>query len=288
MVETLTHQFDGTPLQTLVVDSRPAWSARHVGLRLGYSKGGSKLSQQILDPNRWGGEFVEGQDYVLLEGSDLAGVFEGPSSGSSARRRALVLFESGLNKALMLSRKPLGRRLRQFLADEVLPQLTRTGRYDPDEATVDHERDSRGELDDRMARLETGQVLLTEALAAVAASFDALTRAVTNGSTRQISGPTVTVDAPGAHITLSEPVIPEKFSVRGLKRLAEADGCTWKKLQRRMETVDLWADGDWHLIAERPVVRGSKVSRERLHCFTPGILPELRRREQEQQPELVN
>jgi hypothetical protein len=45
-----------------------------------------------------------------------------------------VLFESGLHLALAKTNLPIGKRLRRFLVDEVLPQLVRTGRYAPEDA----------------------------------------------------------------------------------------------------------------------------------------------------------
>jgi hypothetical protein len=45
----------------------------------------------------------------------------------SVHHRLLVLFESGLHLALIKTRKPHGKRLRRFLAEEVMPQLVRNG-----------------------------------------------------------------------------------------------------------------------------------------------------------------
>lgn len=50
---------------------------------------------------------------------------------SHARASLLVLFESGLHLVLTKTRRPVGVRLRRFLADEVLPQIVRDGKYDP-------------------------------------------------------------------------------------------------------------------------------------------------------------
>ena len=137
MLETFTHTFEGAPLVTLTYQGRPAWIARHIGTRLGYAHDGKRFVNLIL--GEWKDEFIEGRDYVVLSGDELAAFKELPGAESLAARTnnsLLVLFETGLHLALIKTRKKAGRDLRQFLATEVMPQLVRTGAYLPQSPAV--------------------------------------------------------------------------------------------------------------------------------------------------------
>ena len=131
-IQTFTHTFAGEPLVTVNYQGRPAWIARHIGERIGYSHGGKRFVNLIL--GEWKNEFVEGRDYAVLSGDELAAFKELPGAESIAARTnnsLLVLFESGLHLALIKTRKKLGQDLREFLALKVMPQLVRTGAYQP-------------------------------------------------------------------------------------------------------------------------------------------------------------
>jgi prophage antirepressor-like protein len=132
-IATFTHTFHGAPLMTVTWQGRPAWIARHIGARLGYAQDGKRFPNTIL--GEWKDEFIEGKDYALLSGADLAAFKALPGAedlSPHTHSRLLLLFESGLHLALIKTRKTLGRDLRRFLAREVLPQLVRTGAYRPD------------------------------------------------------------------------------------------------------------------------------------------------------------
>jgi prophage antirepressor-like protein len=134
---TFSHDFEGEPIVTLTYGGRPAWVARHIGARLGYSHGGKRLPGKILGD--WKDDFIEGQDYTLLAGAELAALREAGADQAGgvshkARREVLLLFESGLWMTLVRTRQPIGRRLRRFLVEQVLPQIARTGRYLPGDA----------------------------------------------------------------------------------------------------------------------------------------------------------
>lgn len=131
-VQTFTHTFEGEPLVTVHYQGRPAWIARHIGARLGYAHDGKRLPNSIL--GEWKDEFIEGRDYAVLSGDELAAFKELPGAegvAATANNTLLVLFETGLHLALIKTRKPVGKRLRRFLAEEVMPQLVRTGAYQP-------------------------------------------------------------------------------------------------------------------------------------------------------------
>jgi prophage antirepressor-like protein len=133
-LSTLTLPFEGEPLTTLTWDGQPAWVCRQIGARLDYAKSGKRLVSRIR--REWADEFIEGKDYVILSGPELAHLkaFAGRGTpGVPSRAGSLMLLlESGLHLVLTRTDKPIGKRLRRFLADEVLPQLARTGAYSPD------------------------------------------------------------------------------------------------------------------------------------------------------------
>ena len=88
-------------------------------------------------------------------------------------RGLVVLFETGLHLALVKTNKPAGRKLRRFLAEKVLPQLVRTGRYEPveQEPTVVDVREQRLQL---QAQVQARRVTVLECTA----KADALREAV--------------------------------------------------------------------------------------------------------------
>ena len=146
LLSKLTLDFHGKPLTTLVLDGTPAWPAHELGQALGYAGNGRRLVSIILD--EWSDEFVEGRDYVVLGGVQLARLkadvgSEVPSL-SPFTARVVLLFESGFDLVALKTHKPLGADLRRFLADEILPRLRRgqaiPGRQDrtvPREASRD-------------------------------------------------------------------------------------------------------------------------------------------------------
>jgi prophage antirepressor-like protein len=131
--------FEGHPLTTLRWKGRLAWVARQVGVILGYAHGGKRLPNRIL--GEWGSEFQEGRDYAILTGEELS-AFKTMSEEakdqvpSRTNRGLLILFESGLHLVLQRTSRPAGVRLRRFLAEQVLPQVVRDGRYAPERAVV--------------------------------------------------------------------------------------------------------------------------------------------------------
>jgi prophage antirepressor-like protein len=129
----LTLPFEGEPLTTLTWDGKPAWVAREIGRRLGYAGNGKRLVTRI--GREWAAEFIEGKDYVLLSGDELAAFKAAVGLGTpevpSRAGGLLLLLEPGLHLVLTKTNKPIGVRLRRFLVDEVLPQLVRTGAYAP-------------------------------------------------------------------------------------------------------------------------------------------------------------
>ena len=120
-------EFEGRTLSVVSYQGRPAWIAREVGAAIGYARGGKRLVSEIT--REWADEFIEGHDFVLVDGEDLAALKAlpglGPDSVPSRAPGLLLLFEPGLHLVLTRTNKPIGKRLRRFLVDEVMPCLAR-------------------------------------------------------------------------------------------------------------------------------------------------------------------
>lgn len=128
---TLAVTFDGHPVNVTMWQGRPAWIASQVGAALGYADG-ARLVDKI--GGEWKDEFLPGHDFDTLTNGRLAAFRaasnDSPESGESSRggaRSLVILYQPGLDLALLKTRKPAGKRLRRLLADEVLPQLRATG-----------------------------------------------------------------------------------------------------------------------------------------------------------------
>lgn len=130
--------------------------AKEVGLFLDYSENGGRLATKITQvwskPNKEGEvEMREGPHWMMLDGDLLTAVLSfvpslasagtdpvpadfAPTESVGAKiRHLLLLTEVGLNRVLLLTHKAAGRRLRDRLDSEILPQLHRTEMYIPEE-----------------------------------------------------------------------------------------------------------------------------------------------------------
>lgn len=123
----LTLQFEGQPLTTVALNGVAGWPAFEIGLRLGYGKNGRRLVTAITGD--WADEFIEGHDYVKISGRELAMLKtllgESPDAVSPYTSEVVMLLEPGLDLVLVKTHKEIGRRLRRFLVDEILPRLRR-------------------------------------------------------------------------------------------------------------------------------------------------------------------
>lgn len=122
-----TLDFEGKPLTTVAINGVPGWPAHEIGARLGYGNGGRRLVTSIT--GEWADEFIENHDYVKISGRELTAVKamtgQRPDGLSPHTSQVLMLLEPGLDLALVKTHKPIGKRLRRFLVDEVLPRLRR-------------------------------------------------------------------------------------------------------------------------------------------------------------------
>ncbi len=133
----ITNDFEGTALTTIQYQGRPCWIANEIGTALGYAHGGRRLIQSVT--KNWRREFAPGTDYLILKGKELKD-FKSlladdtdlvSSKLEQSRRGIMLLFETGLYLVVQKTEKPAGVRLRRFLAEDVLPQIRRTGSYTP-------------------------------------------------------------------------------------------------------------------------------------------------------------
>lgn len=125
-------EFHDRTVTAVCFRGRWTFRAAEVGLAIGYEQG-----RILVDKIRgdWSEEFREGHDYDVLRGEDLQefrGVLDSSESLESrlpqrGARSMLVLYESGIDRALILARTPRGRELRDLLVEHVLPQLRATG-----------------------------------------------------------------------------------------------------------------------------------------------------------------
>lgn len=111
---------DGKRLALHRVGNDWGCKARELGRLLGYAGEGRKLVDKVSGD--WSSEFVEGVDFVRGSG----GVTE---SVTPVQSHEIVLTRSGINLVCLLSKKPLGRALRRWLASDVLVQIAATGSY---------------------------------------------------------------------------------------------------------------------------------------------------------------
>lgn len=125
--------FENRPVTAVPFRGTHAWRADEVGIAAGYKQGRRLVASIRTD---WREDFKEGCDFDVLSGEALRSFLAAAndctpgvqSSGRGGARSLVVLYESGLNLALLLAGTETGRRLRRLLADHVLPQILRTGR----------------------------------------------------------------------------------------------------------------------------------------------------------------
>ena len=125
--DRLINEFEGKRLTTYCFQGGPCWIARHIGALVGYRHRGKWFVNRITGD--WAADLIPGHDYDLLQGDTLAEFRDhfqhGDDTFPARARSLLVLYEPGLHLALDRTDKAVSRRLRRFVAGEVLPQLSR-------------------------------------------------------------------------------------------------------------------------------------------------------------------
>lgn len=123
------YQFEGKGLRVVEYRGQRTIIGRDLGRALEYSGDGKRLVNKVTQD--WGAEMVIGTHYFMADGEDLAGLKvelepdAGPSSIGKRARSVCLLTEEGVHLCLLKTEKPVGVRLRQFLAAEVMPRLMR-------------------------------------------------------------------------------------------------------------------------------------------------------------------
>lgn len=161
-VPALLHgEFEGHRVDTFWFNGKHYWLARDIGRLFEYSSDGKRLIKNIRD--EWSDEFQDGVHYVILKGkelSDFKKFVQGVPKYGTPREdnheftfaKSIMLISSeGVDRVCLLSRKPVGLRLRDWLNFKVLPQIRQTGGYLPDGNSLVR---SDKELDIRKMELE--------------------------------------------------------------------------------------------------------------------------------------
>lgn len=126
MMGALAATFEGRSLRVRALDGKPCVEARELAAVLQYQDP-RDLTEMVTGR---GSEFVEGVDFTMLTNGRLAAWKRDWSVGDGSVDRApalLILFEPGMYLAAVKARTKVGKRVRRWLASEVLPQLRATG-----------------------------------------------------------------------------------------------------------------------------------------------------------------
>jgi len=130
-IEKFDKLFNGKPL-VCTYQGEPHIPLKALGVVLGYSEEGEGLV------NTWGGswksEFKAGHHYKILKGESLKNFKKLAALTNSAlvspnAPNLVLLTLSGVNRVLLLTGKPVGLKLRDWLDSEVLPSIRKTGQY---------------------------------------------------------------------------------------------------------------------------------------------------------------
>ena len=121
----LTDTFGDVELTGLELHDRPCFIAREIGEALGYANSGKRFASSIT--GRWSSDMVEGKHYAILSQQQLHALVQlkGSTPGTFPNRGLIVLFEAGLNIALLRTSMSAGVRLRAWLAERAMPALAR-------------------------------------------------------------------------------------------------------------------------------------------------------------------
>lgn len=128
-------RFREKKLTVVMINEEPHWLVPEIEEALGYAP----KSLPTLIRREWEDELEEGVDFIVAQGEQLSVIkrlVEGYSTSSKHARSITLLTEQGLTIVTLLSRKPIGRALRRWLAADVIPSIRRTGKYELDERAI--------------------------------------------------------------------------------------------------------------------------------------------------------
>lgn len=130
-IACVTRTFEGAPLPFIVYHGQLATPCKALGRRMEYARGGARLVQHVV--RDWAKEFHEGTHWVRLTGEELAHLKTAcgldTESVPTSTPELVLLLEPGIHLVLLKTSRPIGERIRAFLASEVMPELLRTGQY---------------------------------------------------------------------------------------------------------------------------------------------------------------
>lgn len=140
LLESFIKDFEGISITNILYRGRLCWIANEVGEAIGYGQDGKVLSDNIR--KKWADEFEIGHHYAVISGNELV-EFKKVLQVTGQRPvtcapSLTLLFEPGLNLVFDKTTKPVGVRFRKFISEEVVPQLTRSGRYLPERTVVNN------------------------------------------------------------------------------------------------------------------------------------------------------
>jgi prophage antirepressor-like protein len=116
--------FENKPIATFTYRGRHCWIAKDIGDILGYARDGGSLIHIIKDWSRSKNDFInKGDDYVILTGKELKQFKETARSVSSYSSRLMLIFKGGLEIVCDRQNNSVGRKLKEFLIEEVLPRI---------------------------------------------------------------------------------------------------------------------------------------------------------------------
>lgn len=125
--EIVKSVFEEMTLNTVVHDGELMWMASEVGEALGYED--VKSFSKHITSGDWKQDFEEGEDYYTVSGPKLSKIkklLKLEAGFASSRAKSITfLTESGVYGAAVLSRKPLGVKLRKHIRQQILPQVRR-------------------------------------------------------------------------------------------------------------------------------------------------------------------
>lgn len=136
--------------------------ARDLGRVLDYAADGGKLVDKI--GGAWKDEFAEGVDFIRGSSAITDSVIAGQTA-------PLILTRSGINLVCILTRKPLGRQIRHWLARDVMTQIADTGSYS---STLTTREADLSALTDAVSAIVPALTAITTTLAALGARVAAL------------------------------------------------------------------------------------------------------------------
>jgi prophage antirepressor-like protein len=130
-ITVINKLFEGKPLACTYQGS-PHIPLKALGAALGYAEAGEGLV--ITWANSWKAEFKEGHHYKILKGKSLKefkmlAALTNPGLVSPNAPMLVLLTLPGINRTLLLTNKPIGLKLRDWLDTEVLPEIQKFGKY---------------------------------------------------------------------------------------------------------------------------------------------------------------